>query len=193
MRFCRRVNAITKKDVYLLPIIDDTLDTLDSTKYLSTLDLCSGYWQIELYSVTRDKSAFTTHCGLFEFTRMPFGLCNAPASFGSSWVCLHIIAGFEKIANPLHALTKKDETYQWSVRCQEVFDLLKQKLKGGFCVKFKNEFVTPGWPIKGADSRKKNTCKKILRLQNACCFACVPMVLKCTSLCLRDVRVRTHA
>ena len=56
-------------------------DTLSGTKYFSTLDLCSGYWQILLDPETREKSAFTTHSGLYEFTIMPFGLCNAPATF----------------------------------------------------------------------------------------------------------------
>ena len=84
LRFCvdyRRVNAITKKDVYPLPRIDDILDTLGQARYFSTLDLASGYWQIEMDPATKDKSAFTTHAGLFEFERMPFGLCNAPATF----------------------------------------------------------------------------------------------------------------
>ena len=77
----RRINAVTKKDVYPLPRVDDILDTLVKAKFFSTLDLVSGYWQIEMDPATRDKSAFTTHCGLFEFLRMPFGLCNSPATF----------------------------------------------------------------------------------------------------------------
>ena len=83
-RFCvdyRRLNALTKRDVYRLPRIDDILDTAGGAKYFSTLDLASGYWQVELDQSAREKSAFTTHRGLFEFTRMPFGLCNAPATF----------------------------------------------------------------------------------------------------------------
>ena len=83
-RFCvdyRRLNAITKRDVYPLPRIDDILDMAGSAHYLSTLDLASGYWQVELAPDAREKSAFSTHRGLFEFTRMPFGLCNAPATF----------------------------------------------------------------------------------------------------------------
>ena len=83
-QFCvdfRRVNAVTKKDVYLLQKIDDILNTLSGAQYLSKLDLSSGYWQIELDPSTRDKTAFTSHCGLYEFTRTPFGLCNAQATF----------------------------------------------------------------------------------------------------------------
>ena len=84
LRFCvdyRKLNAVTKKDVYPLPRINDILDTLGKSRYFTTLDLASGFWQIEMDPATREKSAFTTHCGLFEFVRMPFGMCNAPATF----------------------------------------------------------------------------------------------------------------
>ena len=91
-RFCvdyQRVNAMTKKDVHPLPKIDDILDNLSGTKYFSTLNLYSGYWQIQLDLETREKSAFTTHTGLYEFTRMPFGLCNAPQCFKDG--CKHLL------------------------------------------------------------------------------------------------------
>ena len=82
--FCvdyRRLNAVTKMDSHTLPRIDDSVDLLAGSKWFSTLDLASGYWQVGMDQDGREKTAFLTHSGLFEFRRMPFGLCNAPATF----------------------------------------------------------------------------------------------------------------
>ena len=84
LRYCidyRRLNDITIKDSYPLPRIDESLDSLAETRYFSTLDLASGYWQIGLDEEAKKKSAFCTTSGLFQFNVMPFGLTNAPATF----------------------------------------------------------------------------------------------------------------
>ena len=88
IRYCidyRKLNDITKKDSYPLPRIDDSLDVLGKANYFSTLDLASGYWQIRLANEAKEKSAFSTNSGLYQFTVMPFGLTNAPANFPETY------------------------------------------------------------------------------------------------------------
>ncbi|KMQ85218.1 reverse ribonuclease integrase, partial [Lasius niger] len=84
-RFCidfRRVNDVTVKDAYLLPQVTATLDKLRGARYLTTLDLKNGYWQIPLEPDSRPITAFTIPGrGLFQFTVMLFGLHSAPATF----------------------------------------------------------------------------------------------------------------
>ena len=77
----RKLNDITVKDCYPLMRIDDALDNLGGAKYFATLDLQSGYWQVELDEESKPLTAFVTDQGLFEFNRMCFGLCNAPSTF----------------------------------------------------------------------------------------------------------------
>ncbi|GBM86675.1 Retrovirus-related Pol polyprotein from transposon 17.6 [Araneus ventricosus] len=77
----QKLNEITKKDSYPLPRIDDTLDALNGSQWFTTLDLKSGYWQVEIRPEDREKTAFTTGQGLWQFKVMSFGLCNAPDTF----------------------------------------------------------------------------------------------------------------
>ena len=85
IRFCidyRKLNQRTVKDAYAMPRIDDTLHSLAGSKYFTTLDLKSGYWQVELKESDKYKTAFQVgSLGFFECNRMPFWLCNAPATF----------------------------------------------------------------------------------------------------------------
>ena len=91
LRFCidyRHLNLVTKPDVFPLPRMDDLLDQLGQSKFFSTLDLASGYWQVKVHPDSREKTAFITHQGLYEFKVMPFGLRNAPAVFQRLMQCV---------------------------------------------------------------------------------------------------------
>ena len=84
LRLCidyRKINAITSKKNFCTPDLQQICDCLNGARYFSTLDLCQGYYQIELEEKDRIKSAFTTKSGQYCFTRMPFGLTGAPNSF----------------------------------------------------------------------------------------------------------------
>ena len=64
-----------------MPLVEEVLDRMGSANYLSTLDMTKGYWQIPLAEESKDKTAFITSFGLYEFNVMPFGLHGAPATF----------------------------------------------------------------------------------------------------------------
>lgn len=84
-RFCvdfRKLNGVTVHDSYRFPIVADVFDKLRDARYLSTLDIKSAYWQVPLENKSRHYTAFIVpNRGLFQFTRMPFGLHNAPATW----------------------------------------------------------------------------------------------------------------
>ncbi|GFY11926.1 hypothetical protein TNCV_4974261 [Trichonephila clavipes] len=84
VRLCidyRKLNAITIPDKYPLPLMDVLLHDTKSTAFMSTLDLKSGYHQVEVNPADQDNTAFVCPFGTFRYKRMPFGLRNAPATF----------------------------------------------------------------------------------------------------------------
>jgi hypothetical protein len=84
MRFCvdyRKLNDITREEYFPLPRIDETLDMLAGDKCFSTYDLKNGYWQEDLLPDDKEKTTGCTDQGLWQFTFMPFRLCNSPATF----------------------------------------------------------------------------------------------------------------
>jgi hypothetical protein len=84
IRLCvdyRKLNTVSKSDSYPMPRVDELIDRLGGTEYISTIDLTKGYWQVPMAKCSRDKTAFATPFGLYQFRVMPFGLSGAPASF----------------------------------------------------------------------------------------------------------------
>ena len=84
VRWCvdwRKLNEVTVKDSYPMPRVDECLERMEGAQWFSSLDLQHGYWQIPMREDDWQKTAFTTHIGLYEFTRTPMGVSNAPATF----------------------------------------------------------------------------------------------------------------
>ena len=88
----RPLNNVTSKDAQSLPNITELLDEFQGKNVLTIIDLFSGYYQIPLSEESKEKTAFWTKYGLFQYKVMPFGLCNAPATFQRT---------MEMILNPL--------------------------------------------------------------------------------------------
>ncbi|CAM4838051.1 unnamed protein product [Rotaria magnacalcarata] len=150
----RKLNEVTVRDAYPIPRIDDTLDALQHAQFISTLDLRSGYWQVEMEDSSKPITAFVTHRELFECNVMPFGLTNAPATFqrltdivlaGLKWQCCLAFLGITgyyrrfikndaKIAEPLLKLLHSQQPattrsqLPWNADCTNAFITLKQKL-----------------------------------------------------------------
>ncbi|CAN8076676.1 unnamed protein product, partial [Agarophyton chilense] len=84
LRFCinyRKLDAVTVRDTYPLPRMDECIDSLGEASVFTMLDANSGYWQVPVVEEDQDKTAFACHAGLYRFKRIPFVLTNAPATF----------------------------------------------------------------------------------------------------------------
>jgi len=84
VRFCidyRKLNVMTVKDAYPIPRMDACVDSLGDARVFSTLDCNAGYWQIPVAEEDKQLTAFTCRSGARQCVRLPFGLCNAPATF----------------------------------------------------------------------------------------------------------------
>ena len=156
-RFCvdyRGLNAVTKKDSYPLPRIDDTLDALGNgdAQIYSTMDLASGYWQIPIEDEDKEKTAFTTRSGTYQFTVMPFGLTGAPGAFCRAidntlreflWKCCLVFIDDIIVWSPDFETHKRDLAAIFSQLAQNGF-----KLKLSKCNFFMNEVEYLGYVIR---------------------------------------------
>ena len=156
----RQLNEMTIKDAYPLPRIDETVESMGSARYYSSLDMGSAFWQVPLSEESKKYTAFACHDGLFQCERMPFGLCNATATFqrlmaralspimnkyGNLVLCY--------IDDILIATKTIDEHLD---RLQEVFTCLRKaglKLKASKCVLFETEIVFLGRRISHGEVR----------------------------------------
>ena len=150
-RFCtdyRRLNDVTIKDSYPIPRIEESLESLAGAQWFSTLDLASGYWQVELDDAAKEKSAFVVRGGLYQWTVMPFGLCNAPATFER--LMENVMAGlqWESLLVYLDDIIIFGKTIDDELdRLRVVFQRLRQgnlKLKPKKCVLFQRKVLYLG-------------------------------------------------
>ena len=177
LRFCidyRKLNAVTVKDAYPLPRIDDTITAFKEAKWFSTLDLTSGYWQVGLTEDARKKSAFCIPGGLYQFKVMSFGLCNAPGTFER--LMERVLAGlsWKSCLLYLDDIIIYSQTFaEHQEHLQEVFNRLVQaglKLKPSKCQLFQAEVNFLGHIIGRSgvrtDPEKTEAVRKWARPQN---------------------------
>jgi hypothetical protein len=157
LRFCvdfRRLNDVTVKDAYPLPRIDMILETVAGARYFSTLDLASGYWQVEIAPEDRQKTAFSTENGLWEFNVLPFGCCNGPGTYQR--LMDRVLSGLQWETCAVYL----DDVIVWSAtvqdhmtRLREVFTRLREahlKLQPSKCQFLKSEVSFLGHRISEA-------------------------------------------
>ena len=135
LRLCvdyRRLNSVSRVDAYPMPRIDDLLDRLGKAKFISTMDLTRGYWQVPVAESDRDKTAFHSPFGFFQFRMMPFGLQGAPATFQRMMDCLlHGLQSFS--AAYLDDLVIFSET--WEEHLEHLRSILSRLRESGLTAK----------------------------------------------------------
>jgi hypothetical protein len=119
----RALNKATQKDHFPLPFIDQVLDSLSGKKFFSFLDGFSGYNQIKIAPQDQDKTTFTSPWGTFAYRVLPFGLCNAPATFQRA-----VLGIFSDMLNDSMEIFMDDFT-PYGVSFQEALENLEKVLK----------------------------------------------------------------
>lgn len=119
----RKINNVTKADLYPLPRMEDCIDQVGSAKFVSKFDLLKGYWQVPLTKRAGEIAAFITPFGLFSYTVMPFGLRNAPATFQR--LMNRVVSGLEGCAVYLDDVVVYSDSWEEHIcRVQALFQRL---------------------------------------------------------------------
>lgn len=145
----RALNKKTRRDAYPLPRIEEAIDTLRGAKFFCTLDLAHGYLQVPMADTDREKTAFRVGSGgLYEFCRMPFGLCNAPATFQRLMDGIFGAMNFQEVLLYLDDILVFGHTFEETLeRLERVLSLLKKnglKVKPSKCHLFHEEVTYLG-------------------------------------------------
>lgn len=157
----RALNKKTIKDSYPMPVIDDQLDRLSGNSWFTSLDLASGYYQIPVSEQSRQFTAFVTPDGHYEYTRMPFGIVNAPAVFQSMINKALGPRRFELAVPYLDDLLSSGSTFEEAfAKVEEILSLLRQAkltLNLEKCFFFQTEINYLGYEISERGLRPGNT------------------------------------
>lgn len=189
VRWCvdyRALNNVTIKDVFPLPNVEECLDTLQGNIWFSKLDANSAYWQVRVSKEDQKKTAFITKYGLYEFVRMAFRLCNAPATFarvmnlilhGLNWYIVlaflddilvlgrnfdHHLENLEKVFQRLRRFKLKLKPQKCEFFQQKVEFLGRLVSKNGLEIGNEHIRVVQDWPV----PRNKKDVQRFLGLAN---------------------------
>lgn len=171
----RGLNKITKRRVFYLPLAQDIIDSMVNCKFLSTLDLDSGYWQFLLDEDSREKTAFSTPYGQFQCKRMGFGLINAPQDFSSEMMT---ISRKVKRKGLRHYM---DDFFAGTLTLEEHFELLAElftlmreanlQFKPAKCCFLRNEVSILGHTVSnGQVSPDRNKVEAIAKMPAPTCL-----------------------
>ena len=121
----RKVNAVMKSDSYLISRIEDCIDHIGVSKFVSKFDLLKGYWQVPLTNRAKEISAFATLDGLFQYTVIPFRTKNAPATF--QCMINKVIAGLPGCEGYIDDVVAYTETWEEHLhRMKQLFRRLRE-------------------------------------------------------------------
>ena len=170
LHFCidfQRLNARTKKDAYPLPRMQETMECMVGARLFSSMDLKSGFWQVKMSEESQQYMAFTVgSLGVYEFLRMPYGLCNVPATFQrlmqnclSELNLTYALIYLDDVI--IYSKTEEDHLHQLST----VFERFQEhglKLKPSKCHFLREEITFLGHQISAARMKPGNTNLKAI-------------------------------